>query len=84
MADKKIGDFENTDLGMFAVFRRSRQRAHFTSLHLTYEQADSEAIRLIADCVTKSPDKDQLFFVVRLESFVQFSNGKFGKGDARG
>ncbi len=82
MGDKKVAEFENTDIGMYAVFRRpsGNTRAHFTSLHLTFEQAESESVRLIAECVKASPGSNQLFFVVRLESFVQFSDGKFSRG----
>jgi len=82
MADKKVNDFENTDIGMYAIFRRSLTgyRAHFTSLHLTKDQADTEATRLLAQNLQKFPDREQLFFIVRLESFLQFKNGKIGKG----
>ena len=84
MADKFVSEFENTDVGMYAVFRRAKGRAHFKALHLTYDQAEAEAIRLTAQSAQQSPTKNILFFVVRLESFVQFSNGKMGRGVAHG
>ncbi len=81
---KKVVEFENTDIGMFAVFRRPsrKSKAHFSALHQTYELAEAEAIRLMAACAQQDPEHDQLFFIMRLESFVQFSNGEFGNGYA--
>lgn len=86
MADTKVALFHNTDVGMYAVFRRSKSkaRAHFTSLHNTHAQAEDEAIRLITLCVKENPTREQLFFVIRLENFFQFTDGKFGKGSVYG
>ena len=81
MADTFVADFQNTDIGMYAIFRRTTTCARFKSLHLTKDQAETEAVRLIASTAQQSPSKNHLFFVVRLESFVQFSDGKFGRGE---
>jgi hypothetical protein len=82
MADKKVNAIENTDVGMFAIFRRSpsKNRAHFTSLHICRDAAETEATRLLAENIQLNPERDQLFFVVRLESFLQFNNGKISRG----
>jgi len=62
-----------------AVFRRSSEarRAHFSAIHSDSETAHDEAIRLLANSAAEQPDRDHIFYVVRIEKLYKNVNGKF-------
>lgn len=62
-----------------AVFRRSTEcrRAHFSAIHPDFESACDEAVRLTANMAAEQPDKDHVYYVVRIEKLFSYVNGKF-------
>jgi len=66
------------DLGKYAVFRRRRkQQMIFTSVHDTKDEAEKEALRLLAHNLVVEPDSRQLFFVIKIEEFFGKSESGF-------
>lgn len=74
----KVRDIPAQPLGKFAVMRHSSKlsRAHFSALHDTYEQAASEAVRLLASSAAEIPEVDHLYYV--MEVVARFEAGPSG------
>ena len=66
---KNISEISSDDVSKFAVFRLSKsgRSARFTLIRDTIEDAEAEAIRLLAECVAKYPDTESIFYVLELK-----------------
>ena len=80
-ADRKtVRNIAPHAVGHYAVFRHSGsfRRAHFHVIHDERDTADSEAVRLLMETVSKNgPDLDQAFYVVEVKAVYRYKDKKF-------
>lgn len=74
----KLRDTPPQTLGKFIVMRHSTKlsRAHFSSLHDTYEAASAEAVRLLVNSLAGAPELDHFYYV--MEVAARFQAGPSG------
>lgn len=67
---KPVYDAAVQKRGRYAVMRHASEmkRAHFCALHDDYQEASSEAIRLLGQFCSEKPDRQHHFYVMRIEA----------------
>jgi hypothetical protein len=73
-----VRDKIDRPIGKFAVMRHSSKlsRAHFRAIHDDYASASAEAIRLVSEQASTSPELQHTYYVLEIVAF--FSAGAEG------